>query len=561
MLRIQSLAAFILLPAILASLWTCEAAAQDSREGRKTIILIFPFQISGLSLSQEEKRELRNYLDTRLTMEGRYKVMPESQMKKDLSTAKIQSYEECYDEACRIDLTKTVYADRSLSVEIVREKGNCRVTSKIYDIAQEATEAASDVETDCDFDQVKRSMVETARQLSRSRRFHRKPLFTTSPLQTVPSVASMDAAEAVQNQLLDDSDIKTYEAWDKAVAIETDLEIRPEEKLAVWEQLSRDFPSLDSRVSKRISRWRRYLAQLEDLRLAEAKRKQTMDQDWERLSRMLNLKSFSDDERASWAKTFVEAYGEYSLINPYFSQLAKFLKPDGIPRVEWVNLEGGSFHMGSDDGDEDEKPVLKREVKPFRMTKTEVTVWQYRQCVHASACTEPLKAAGCNWDVPGREDHPVNCITFQQASAYAKWIGGRLPTESEWEFAARSGGMNVKYPWGNREPSCDLSIVSKGRDGCGKGGTWPVCSRPQGNSRHGICDLAGNVWEWGSDIYRPFHTPEPAKANAGMDTNKASRVGRGGSWFFRPIEVRSTNRAEFQPNEARTDLGLRCVTD
>lgn len=142
------------------------SASSFAQEGRKTIVLIFPIKVTGLNLTASEREGIKDYLGTRLTMEGVYKVMPESQVKRDLGLAKVQSYNDCYDEACRIDLTKTVYADKSLSVDVISEGGVCRVTAKLYDMAQEATETGADVETGCSAKEIKAAMVLAGAQLS-----------------------------------------------------------------------------------------------------------------------------------------------------------------------------------------------------------------------------------------------------------------------------------------------------------------------------------------------------------------------------------------------------------
>jgi len=129
-----------------------------------------------------------------------------------------------------------------------------------------------------------------------------------------------------------------------------------------------------------------------------------------------------------------------------------------------VAVPAGAFTMGADDGSDAEKPAHKVGIsKPFFIDKTEVTVAAYKACVDAGKCTVPsvhrpdiaedevLKFAPmCNYGTPGRNDHPVNCVDLGQAAAYCDFIGKRLPTEAEWEYAAR-GTDGRKYPWGNDE--------------------------------------------------------------------------------------------------------------
>lgn len=151
-------------------------------------------------------------------------------------------------------------------------------------------------------------------------------------------------------------------------------------------------------------------------------------------------------------------------------------------------------------------------------TKSEVTVSQYAACVSAGRCSdyhldgveEFTTSDYCNWPQrAARADHPINCVDWEQASTFCGWVGGRLPTEDEWYAEASARG---RYPWGNEEASCSRAVMNDGGPGCGRDSTWPVCSKPSGNSASGLCDMSGNVWEWTS-------TP-----------TGAGRVLRGGGW-------------------------------
>ncbi len=179
----------------------------------------------------------------------------------------------------------------------------------------------------------------------------------------------------------------------------------------------------------------------------------------------------------------------------------------------------------------------------FSISKTEVTVGQYRKCVDAGACTAPDDRSSnkyCNWGHSGREDHPVNCVDWNQASAFAKWAGGRLPTDEEWTYAATSGGKSWDHPWGDESATCSRAIMDDGGKGCGQDRTWPVCSKPAGNSTQGVCDLAGNVWEW---------TDERDGASL--------RVYRGGSWSRPASFLRASVRPWDDPSYRDNHLGFR----
>ena len=177
----------------------------------------------------------------------------------------------------------------------------------------------------------------------------------------------------------------------------------------------------------------------------------------------------------------------------------------------------------------------------FEISKTEVTVAQYRACVDAGACTAPndksvIKA--CNWGHSGRDNHPVNCVDWNQATTFARWAGGRLPTGEEWTYAATSGGQSWEYPWGNEPATCDRAIMDDGGDGCGQDRTWPVCSKPAGNSKQGVCDLAGNVWEW-------------------TDDGDLLQIYRGGGWPLNATALRASYRLGAVTSRRDNALGFR----
>ena len=133
-----------------------------------------------------------------------------------------------------------------------------------------------------------------------------------------------------------------------------------------------------------------------------------------------------------------------------------------------------------------------------------------------------MKGDYCNWNQSGRGDHPINCVSWNQARTFATWLGARLPTEAEWEYAARSGGENREYPWGDEEATCERAVVYEryqnpkdGNRGCGRDSTWAVCSKSAGNTEQGLCDMAGNVWEWVEDDWHFSFDGAPSTAARG----------------------------------------------
>jgi formylglycine-generating enzyme required for sulfatase activity len=228
-------------------------------------------------------------------------------------------------------------------------------------------------------------------------------------------------------------------------------------------------------------------------------------------------------------------------------------KPLVVPEGTMVKVPGGSFQMGSTDGDPDEKPIVDVKVEPFEIDATEVTIAAYTKCVNAGKCTAPDTGMYCNWQKPGRDDHPVNCVDWKQATDYCSFAGKRLPTEQEWEFAAR-GTDGRKYPWGPATPATQLCWNGEGNDTGSKGGrqgTCPVASYPSGASPFGAYDMAGNVWEWTSEPYCPY-------GQRGCGEEK--RVIRGGAWNnLVPQYVRAQDRATEMPKSRPENVGFRCA--
>lgn len=220
-----------------------------------------------------------------------------------------------------------------------------------------------------------------------------------------------------------------------------------------------------------------------------------------------------------------------------------------------------------------EYPRHKEIIRDFEMLRTEVTVSQYEACVKAGACWETIDAGpGCNYVSDNHERQPINCIDWYQAHTFCIWAGARLPTEAEWEYAARSRGRDIEFPWGNEPPDCaraalDEKSTDDGKKSinCGqwKGGTSPVCSRPTGNSEQGICDLIGNVHEWTADWFYPSYdkskfssVPKMLDGKTKMETSM--RVLRGGG-IRSDAGVGARRRVLHDPTFFYSGLGVRCV--
>jgi formylglycine-generating enzyme len=304
-------------------------------------------------------------------------------------------------------------------------------------------------------------------------------------------------------------------------------------------------------------------------------------------------------------------------------------KPTTVRGMTWTNdmvwIPGGTFLMGSEDGQPDEKPVHQVTVDGFWMDRTEVTNQQFEKFAretryitiaerkpdakdYPGVPAENLLAGsvvftpppgqvslenhfawwsyvpGANWrhpegpnsDLKGREKHPVVHVCWEDAQAYAKWAGRRLPTEAEWEYASRGGLDRARYSWGKEQTPNNkwLANIWQGRfpnensQADGFRATAPVGSYP--TNGYGLFDMAGNAWEWCQDWYLPdYYANSPATNPPGpttsFDPNEpgvAKRVQRGGSFLCSDVYCsgyRPSARMKASPDTGLSHSGFRCV--
>ena len=201
----------------------------------------------------------------------------------------------------------------------------------------------------------------------------------------------------------------------------------------------------------------------------------------------------------------------------------------------------------------DESPQHDVYLDAFWIYETEVTNAQYRLCVEAGACSLPAFLEF--YDQELFSEHPAVYLSWYQASDYCLWAGGRLPTEAEWEKAARGEDRRF-FPWGN-----DLECGYANVKGCTQGLTADVGAYPEGASPSGVMDLAGNAAEWVADWYDPaYYEVSPSENPLGPPEGEM-KVARGGSWKNPFSGVRSTNRSANFPEVSSSGVGLRCVVD
>ena len=250
------------------------------------------------------------------------------------------------------------------------------------------------------------------------------------------------------------------------------------------------------------------------------------------------------------------------------------ITPPGTRGSVMIAVSAGDFMIGinpeTDDGYDnydDEKPYRKIYIDKFYIDKYEATVEDYKECVKARECKKLPTYQGrlgrvCNWQHKDRLNHPINCLSWEDADKLCKWAGKQLPTEAEWEKAAR-GVDGRKFPWGNQDATCEYASfhekdsIGSADWGCGTGITSPVGSMPKGVSPYGAMDMIGNANEWVSgwyfdDYYRKAPRKNPPGAKSGL-----SRIARGGAFNDRAYAIRVTYRNAYPVADQYP--GVRCV--
>lgn len=239
---------------------------------------------------------------------------------------------------------------------------------------------------------------------------------------------------------------------------------------------------------------------------------------------------------------------------------------------EMLTIPAGTFQMGCDPEHNDgfvcqdyELPLHTVYLDAYSINTTEVTNIQYAQCVATGGCTPPLNNSSAlrefYYGNPEYADYPVTWVSWEQADAYCKWGGGHLPTEAQWEKAARGGNDTRAYPWGDQPPDCTLANFY---DYFGAGyfcisGTTIAGGYPSGTSPYGALDMAGNLFEWVNDWYSTTYYDESPGSNPPGPAYGDVKVVRGGSYSENSYYLKVADRSWMYRNYAYPIYGIRCA--
>lgn len=217
-----------------------------------------------------------------------------------------------------------------------------------------------------------------------------------------------------------------------------------------------------------------------------------------------------------------------------------------------IEIPAGPFSQGSDSGDPEDAPAHSVDVAAFEIDKFEVTNADFSVFAESTGYQTFAETGGySSWrDEWSEDNHPVVRVTWDDALAYCEWLGKRLPTEAEWEKAARGDDARA-YPWGDAWDPARANVKETGQRG-----PLAVGSFGGGESPYGLADMTGNVWEWTADWYQPY----PGNTTEDVYYGEQFRVTRGGGWFDEAPQATTFNRNAADPSKtANDDLGFRCA--
>lgn len=488
------------------ALWLLVAT---SAHAAKPIVAVFDIELRRVRLSKALVEALWETLTTKLTESGAYQVVPKDKLKSRLRKAKRRSFKRCYAKSCQLAIGRELAANKTISARITRVGRTCLFSLKVWDLRKATAEKAAQAKGKCGESALLSAVESAVAKLTGGRR--------QAPTSGSPAASGRCPSGQVA--------VHGHCCWP-----------------------GQDWGAGSRRCIGKPRCPAGFLANGNGCTAGCTVAGQVL------------VAGHCCWPGQDWGATAKRCIGRPARCPKGLLVSANGCVPRSKAGERWVVMPAGHFNMGSLKGQPDERPIRRVVLKAFAITRSEVTVGQFLKCHEAKACAQPPgRKTGCNYGRPGRAKHPVNCVNRAQARAFCKWIGGRLPSESEWEYAARSAGKSKPFPWGDKKPDCTLAVMKSGGTGCGKGRTWPVCSKSAGRNAQGVCDLAGNVWEWVADCYHPSYSGAPTDGSARRRCSGSLGVFRGGGWFGEPKHLRAADRSWLSHTSKTEFIGFRCA--
>ncbi|MBN2494164.1 MAG: formylglycine-generating enzyme family protein [Deltaproteobacteria bacterium] len=572
-------------------------AGPDAQSGQRPVVAVFDLNVQRIQLAGSQRDMLTRLLAEEMGVGGLFQVMPPGDVRQALQAQSSESYRDCYDEQCQVRLGRQLPANKLLTSTLRMIGQRCRLTGTLYDLGRQTTDIVAREESGCQEAELVRSVEKVAAKIrswgggaameegSGEKtasdweaaggqevivRFTSQPGdavvlvdgevvcnatpcsrgltigWHTLAMKAVKHSMRRERVQVAAGTKIDwtlDPDFGYLTVHSEPSGLDLLVNDQPagttpiehqERESGVYQVRIRSRCHRESGVKVRVER-----GQERRIELAPESRRGAI---------RLSARDAKDDDVAADVYVDGERLGRTPgtfQVSVCARKLELTHKKHGMARRDLeivehevlpitVMLEGGGGGLVWEHSPE----------AGIELSRSEVTVAQYRACVEAGSCSEPRSKSEnryCNWGRPDRDRHPVNCVSWHQAEAFCKWAGGWLPTAQEW-YAVASGAGQRKYPWGDERASCALAVMAEGGDGCGADATWPVCSMPSGHSPGGLCDMSGNVWEWTSD-------------SLGED-----RVICGGSWLNRdPAELRASSRRRHHKMHKDCFVGFRCA--
>ncbi len=564
--------------------WAAMAVAAEPEDGGKAVsagrVAVFEIEVDGVKFAPKTLQNLTSLLTSCVTAGGKYTAVASNRIEEALVEVKVKSHQDACDKICQIKIGQKLSADKVIHSLFWKVGGNCSLSLDLYDLGSEIMERSVVVPgVACNEAGLYKAVIEGVDQLSGGQAKVGSGAVPSSGGKTVspglnggfqvtdlPAVPEVKAVRDIGAEGgvggIDNVDLDALEAYDRVVAIDGGRSTSTADKIRAWEDLGRRFPSYADKAESRVAEWRQYEIQRAEAKRIELLRREAMEADWGKLSRLLKLKVVSDAQKKEWATAFNKAYGSDFANNPHYGDLLPYTV--SIP-AGWALIPAGSFQMGSPPtesvrgGDEGAQTRVTISA-PFMLKMTEVTQGEWKAVMGSNpsffgSCGDTCPVESVSWDDAveycnrlSKEENLEQCYDKSGDSHMFRGVackGYRLPTEAEWEYAARAGSTADRYGEINQIAWYDKNSSTM---------THPVGQKLA--NALGLWDMLGNVWEWCSDLYAD-NLPSGSVTDPAGSSTGSSRALRGGSWSRDAGYVRAAGRTGLASGYRGAYIGFR----